>query len=127
MSQVLHGIAGAVRVVKSSLGIVALVLALCVVFSTVIFLFSPLPNIAKYIVGGLPWILVIAVWLQFWSKAKEGPLVASEIYYREELLYQYMGTQEHPLTLQQMWAQIPRENPLPLQSAQPPEKDECST
>lgn len=85
MTQPLQGVASVVRVIRSSLAIVALALILPLVFSVLIFLFAPLPNLAKYIIGGTPWALVLIVWFQFWSKAKHEPLPASETYYREEL------------------------------------------
>jgi len=87
-----------------------------VIFSVAIFLFAPLPVLAKYIIGGLPWVLFVMVWLQFWSKAKHEPLSASETYYIEELRYRYMGTRENPRTIEEIQAQLPQPNPEPADS-----------
>ena len=77
MNQPLEGIAKIVRVTRIPLSIVAIMGVAPIVFSGVIFLFAPIPNIAKYIVGGLPWVIVVIVWVQFWNKARHEPLSAS--------------------------------------------------
>ena len=73
-------------------------------------MFASIPDIAKYIVGGLPWIVVVVVWLQFWSKAKDEPLSASEEYYIYELIYKHMGEPQRGITIEQMEERIRRLN-----------------
>lgn len=124
MDPTLRGIASVVRVVRTPLGVIALGLLLPVAFSIVIFLFAPIPDIAKYVVGGLPWVLFIMVWLQFWSKARHEPLSVSETYYIEQLRYNLMGTQENPRTIEEIQAQLPQANPEPAEIPEKPEQDE---
>ncbi len=95
MNQTLEGISRIVRVTRTPLSVVAIAIVVPIVFSGVIFLFAPIPNIAKYIVGGLPWVVVVVVWIQFWSKAKDEPLSVSESYYIHELMYKHMGKQQY--------------------------------
>ena len=75
-----------------------------------IFLFAPIPDIAKYIVGGLPWLVVVVVWFQFWSRAKHEPLSASETYYIHQLRYRYMGGPPDNLTVEQIEEEIRESN-----------------
>ena len=81
MNQALEGISKVVRVTRTPLSVIAIGIVTPIVFSAVIFVFAPIPDIAKYIVGGLPWAVVVVVWLQFWSKAKDEPLSASKTYH----------------------------------------------
>lgn len=78
MNQAPEGIYRVVRVTRTPLSVVALGIIVPAVFSAVILLFAPIHEVAKYIFGGLPWVLVVVVWLQFWSKAKTEPLSASD-------------------------------------------------
>ena len=102
MNQVWEGVSGIVRVTRTPLSVVAIALVLPVAFSVVIFLFAPLPLIAKCVIGGLPWGFALLVWLQFWSKAKTEPLSASEEYYIEELRYRYPGVENIQLSGEQI-------------------------
>ncbi|MCH7801656.1 MAG: hypothetical protein IIC24_08980 [Chloroflexi bacterium] len=123
MNQSLEGIARIVRVVRTPLSVVALGMLIPATFSGVIILFAPIPDIAKYIIGGLPWIIFLLVWVQFWSKAKNEPLSASETYYLHELKYKFMGDQEQQLTVDdQIWGLNP--NPGRPESSQPEEESE---
>ena len=92
MNQTLEGISGVVQATRTALSVVVAFGVSSIAFSAAIFIFAEIPDIAKYIVGGLPWVLVVTIWFQFWIKAKDTPLPASEDYYiRElELGYRYM-------------------------------------
>ena len=79
------------------LSVVVITILAPIVFSAVIFVFAQIPDIAKYIVGGLPWIAVVVVWFQFWNKVKGEPLSVSEEYYIQELPYKYMSKQQYDL------------------------------
>ena len=67
-----------VRVVRVTRTPLLIVVAIAgtgpMVFSGIVFLFAPIPDIAKYIVGGLPWVFVLMVWSQFWSKVRSESL-----------------------------------------------------
>ena len=102
MNQTLEGISRIVRVTRTPLSVVAITIVMPIVFSGVIFLFAPIPNVAKYIVGGLPWVVVVVVWIQFWSKAKDEPLSVSESYYIHQLRYEHMGVPKRSRTVEQM-------------------------
>lgn len=110
MNQTLEGISKIVRVTRTPLSIIAIGIVTPIVFSAVIFLFAPIPDIAKYIVGGLPWVVVVVVWFQFWSKAKHEPLSASETYYIYELIYKYVGIPQSGITLEQIEERMRRLN-----------------
>ena len=56
MNQALEGISKVVRVTRTPLSVIAIGIITPIVFSAVIFVFAPIPDIAKYIVGGLPWV-----------------------------------------------------------------------
>lgn len=132
MNQSLEGVAQVVRVIRSSLGIVALGMVIPVIFSLAIFLFAPIPNIAKYVIGGLPWLLVLLVWLQFWSKAKDEPLPASETYHIEVARYRYMATERNPLTSEELHGRrLSQRNPDPFEvpptSPEETREEGCST
>ena len=110
MNQALEGISKVVRVTRTPLSVIAIGIVTPIVFSAVIFVFAPIPDIAKYIVGGLPWVVVVVVWFQFWSKAKDEPLSASEEYYIYELIYKHMGEPRRGITIEQMEERIRRLN-----------------
>ncbi len=110
MNQTLEGISKIVRVTRTPLSVIAIGIVTPIVFSAAIFIFAPIPDIAKYVVGGLPWIVVVAVWFQFWSKAKDEPLSASETYYIYELMYKHMGVPQRGITLEQMEERMRRLN-----------------
>ncbi|MCY4654367.1 MAG: hypothetical protein OXC95_14530 [Dehalococcoidia bacterium] len=86
-----------------------------IAFSAAIFIFADIPDIAKYIVGGLPWILVVIIWFQFWIKAKDAPLPASEDYYIAiaELAYENMGQELHAQKIDREEQDYRLENPNP--------------
>ena len=75
---------------------------------SVIVLFAPIPNVAKFIIMGLLWVFVGSVWIQFWMKAKTGPLSASEEYYIEELRLRHLGRDDNRLTVEQSELQLRR-------------------
>ena len=102
MNQVLEGVSRVVRVTRTPLSVVALGIVVPAVFSAVILLFAPIHEVAKYVFGGLPWVVVVLVWLQFWSKAKTEPLSASEEYYIQELKYRYPGAAGSELSIEQI-------------------------
>ena len=110
MNQTLEGISRIVRVTRTPLSVIAIGIVTPIVFSSVIFLFAPIPDIAKYIVGGLPWLVVVVVWFQFWSRAKDEPLSASETYYIYELIYKYVGIPQSGITLAQIEERMRRLN-----------------
>ena len=110
MNQTLEGISRIVRVTRTPLSVIAIGIVTPIVFSAAIFIFAPIPDTAKYIVGGLPWLVVVAVWFQFWSKAKHEPLSASETYYIYELIYKHVGVPERGTTLEQMEERMRRLN-----------------
>ena len=96
-NQPLEGISKIVRVTRTPLGVVALAIIAPIAFSVAIFLFSPLPLIVKCVIGGLPLGFVLLVWLQFWAKAKNEPLAASEEYYIAALRYKHLGRMDSRL------------------------------
>ncbi len=102
MNQALEGISRIVRVTRTPLSVIAIAIVSPIVFSAVIFLFAPISDIAKYIAGGLPWVVVVIVWFQFWSKVKGEPLSVSESYYIHELRYRHMGDPRDDLTVEQI-------------------------
>ena len=71
MNQALEGVSRIVRVTRTPLSVVAIGIIVPVVFSAIVLLFAQIPTVAKYIFAGGPWLLVLMVWLQFWSKAEE--------------------------------------------------------
>ena len=101
MNQVLEGVSRIVRVTRTPLSVVALGIVVPAIFSAVILLFAPIHEVAKYVFGGLPWIVVVLVWLQFWSKAKTEPLSASEEYHIQELRLRHLGRDDSRLTIEQ--------------------------
>lgn len=105
MNQALEGISRVVRVTRTPLSVVALGIIVPAVFSAVILLFAPIHEVAKYVFGGLPWVVVVLVWLQFWSKAKTEPLSASEEYYIHELAYKHLGVEDSRTTIDQVEVQ----------------------
>ena len=90
-NQPLEGVAKIVRVTRTPLGMVALAFVTPVVFAATMFLFAPIPLIAKYVIGGLSALFAITVWFQFWAKAKTDPLTASEEYQLAALRYKHLG------------------------------------
>ena len=110
MNQTLEGISRIVRVTRTPLSVIAIGIVTPIVFSASIFIFAPIPDTAKYIVGGLPWLVVVAVWFQFWSKAKHEPLSASETYYIHQLRYRHMGGPPDDLTVEQIEEEIRESN-----------------
>ena len=88
MNQQLSGIIKAIRFLRSTLAVVALVFIL-LFLGFVIALFCPIDPIAKYVLIGVFLILGILVWRSFWKKAKTEPLTVSESYWIALLPYQY--------------------------------------
>lgn len=90
-NQPLEGIAKIVRVTRTPLGMVALAFALPLILAFVALPFAPIPNIAKYVAGGVLTLFALTVWFQFWAKAKTDPLTASEEYQLAALRYKHLG------------------------------------
>jgi ABC-type dipeptide/oligopeptide/nickel transport system permease subunit len=88
MNQQLSGIIKAIRFLRSTLAVVALVFIL-LFLGFVILLFCPLDPIIKYALIGVFIILGILVWCSFWRKAREEPLTVSETYWIAALPYLY--------------------------------------
>ena len=120
MSQVLQGMAG---VVRSPLGVIVVALISVVVFALVIILFAPINEIAKYVFAGIGLGLFLLIWLQFWSKAKGEPLAATETYYREELMYQHMGTDRMTVSKEELRLQTSREKSYVFESLDVPDEE----
>lgn len=120
MNQQLSGIIKAIRFLRSTLAVVALVFIL-IFLGFVIVLFCPIDPIAKYVLIGVFLILGILVWCSFWKKAKTEPLTVSESYWIALLPYQYGSdilwkTREEELNL-------PKETPIvSLESPSEPPK-----
>ena len=102
MNQVLEGVSRVVRVTRTPLSVVAIALIAPIAFSAAIFLFASLPLVVKCVIGCLPFGFVLMVWLQFWAKAKNEPLAASEEYHMAELRYRYLGADNARLSAEQI-------------------------
>ena len=59
-----------VRVMPGVLGVVAVAIFTPITCSAAVFLFAPVPLVAKCVFGGFGLAFALMVWLQFWSKAK---------------------------------------------------------
>jgi hypothetical protein len=68
--------------------------------------------------------MFVLVWFQFWSKAKNEPLSASETYHLHELKYRFLGVDEQQLTADQMDDQTRGGNPELPQPEEESESDE---
>jgi len=88
VNQPLSPIIKAIRFLRSTLAVVALVFIL-LFLAFVIALFCPIDPIARYVLAGAFLILGILVWRSFWKKAKTEPLTVSEQYWIALLPYQY--------------------------------------
>ncbi len=88
MNQQLSGIIKAIRFLRSTLAVVALVFIL-LFLGFVIILFCPVNPIAKYVLIAVFVFLGILVWCSFWKKAKTEPLTVSESYWIALLPYTY--------------------------------------
>ena len=90
MKKSLEGISQIIRVTRTPLSIVAIIIiAIAGLFALV--LFAPIPNIAKYVALGLLLASLMGVWFQFWNKAKHEPLSATEEYHIQELRLRHLG------------------------------------
>lgn len=96
MNNNVSGMIRAIRYLRSSLSIVALVFILIAVLIVTILL-SPVLEILKYILIGVFIILGVGVWVCFWKKAKTEPLTVSEEYWIAALPYSYGTDKEERL------------------------------
>ena len=88
MEQQLSGIIRAIRFLRSTLAVVALVFIL-LFLGLMIVLFCPIDPTAKYVLIGVLLFLGVLVWRSFWKKAKTEPLTVSESYWIALLPYKY--------------------------------------
>ena len=88
----LEGISQIVRVTRTPLSIVAIIMTGLMALIFVILVFAPIPDIAKYVGAGVCFALLATAWFQFWNKAKHEPLTATEEYYIQELKLKYSGS-----------------------------------
>ena len=100
-NQPLEGISKIVRVTRTPSGVVALTIALTLILAFGVLPFAPISDIARYVAWGFLALFTLLVWLQFWAKAKTGPLTASEGYYIAELKYRYLGADNARLQAEQ--------------------------